>query len=571
MRFPVIITAYICCALFVSGQVTPAPPLPEAAHLLILRDRFEARKKIDAEIEVRRARLSSGPPAELQAQLESEIRQWQERRVAAEEEFTREATGIQDIATSGDSDVDLQKQAKQVVKPALDALEDLMKQPREINDLERSLKARDHDLPQIRRAIISLEETKKQAEAALHSHPEDKGLTELKAALVLKLSEYRTRLTLMESERLTLAQRLEDVKNGRQSFGQVASRLWSGFVLQRLLNLVLACAAFAGVLLALRWFHRCIGRQGLRRKLGIPVFLGRAMDVLYYMLSTVAALGAAFVVLYLSGDWLLLTLGMLMVAGLALLSRHSLPRLYEQARIMLNLGAIREGERVLWHGLPWLVRKLHVTCELHNPSLTGGTVLLPLREVADLISRQYGQKERWFACEEGEWVELSDGVVGKVILQTPEMVQLVRLGGSFHSYTIPEFLRLAPRNLSHNFRIISHFGIDYSHASLVHTEVPEAFTEALRTELARTLPAHAVLHITVELADASLSALEMAVIVDFAAPAAPFYPSLPRLMQRTCVAVCLQRGWTMPVAQLMLHHPRPDVLNDEAPGAVRAV
>ena len=60
------------------------------------------------------------------------------------------------------------------------------------------------------------------------------------------------------------------------------------------------------------------------------------------------------------------------------------------------------------------MKRLHFYSDLQNPSLTGGLLRLPLREMALLHSRPHGQKERWFPTEEGDWVELSDGTFGRV-------------------------------------------------------------------------------------------------------------------------------------------------------------
>jgi len=241
------------------------------------------------------------------------------------------------------------------------------------------------------------------------------------------------------------------------------------------------------------------------------------------------------------------------VAGLILLSRHTLPRMMEHGRILLNLGGVREGERVVWRGLPWLVRRVSFTSDLVNPSLTGGHMRLPLRDMTGMLSRPFGQKERWFPTEEGEWVELSDGMTGKVVLQSPETVQLVPVGGSFKSYPTADFLAKNPRNLSHGFRVTSRFSLDYRHTETVLTDAPALLAESLRQALSGLVGKDHLHRVTVELAEAGASSLDLAILADFTGEAASFYTAVPRLIQRTCVETAAARGWTVPFRQVVVH------------------
>ncbi len=554
-------TRYFLLRLLLAIQLL-APTLrsQDQTEALILRDRLESLTKYSKEVSDRQKILRDDKTLtpENQARLTDELKQIQTSLHSAETEFKRLATGVPEItSTSGPEDVDLEKQFKQVVRPALDFMNDLMKQPREIDELRRSIGTRDSQIPHLQRALEGLKKNTTTVEAARKTNKDDKSYDKLHQDLQDLKKDTESRLNLVTSERSQLQQRLTDTLTHQKSFGQYAASLWSGYVLKRLLNLVLAVLAFLGVLFLLRWIHRTVGRRGLRKRLGVPIFLGRSIDVIYYLLSALAALGAAFVILWASGDWLLLTLAMLIVAGLALLSRNSLPRLYDQVRIMLNLGAIREGERVLWNNLPWLVRRLHIMCELHNPALTGGTIRLPLRKVDTLISRPYHSKERWFPVNEGEWVELNDGTVGKVVLQTPESVQIVSVGGCFRTYTVLDFLNRSPRNLSHNFRLQTRIGLDYRHAHIAQNDIPAILKSALEQALTKQLGADALINLRVELVEAGGSALQFAVIADLAGSAAPSYTNIPGLLQRTCVQTCLEQEWILPYRQVVIHQAPP--------------
>ncbi len=244
---------------------------------------------------------------------------------------------------------------------------------------------------------------------------------------------------------------------------------------------------------------------------------------------------------------------MIVLAGILLAGRHTLPKLYEQVKVLLNLGSCREGERVIYRDLPWLVKKVNFYCDLVNPSLTGGTLRLTLRDVIPLHSRPFDRKERWFPTEEGDWVQLQDGMLAKVVLQTPEYVQLVPNGGSYKSYPTVDFLKQHPRNLSHGFRIQSVFSLSYDHMREAYEVIPAVLEARVHEELSFILSKADVVHCQVMVAQASPSALDLMVTVDFRGEAAVRYTELERVIQRACVAEAADQKWSIPFPQLTVH------------------
>lgn len=537
----------------------PAPAAPpaeayteEMRHLILLRQKLEMRTTISRDLAEVRKSLARNPPPPLEEKdrLEEQDKSLSQQLESVEGELRREMSGVNEVSPgSGDGEVDLQKQLTEVLKPALDFLNDMMKQPREIEELRRSIERRGKEISVLKRAIEGLAKT--QAEVDADKSGAANG--PLRAELKKQKEEYQRRLTIYENEKEVLERRRTELMAERQGFGQYAGKLWSSFVLGRLLNLLLAVLAFSGVLLLLRWVRRWFARRGLRRKVGASPFIARATEVLFHIVSVVTAMFAGFMVLWISGDWLLLTLAMLLVAGLVLVSRQTLPRMYEQGRIIMNLGGVREGERVIWRGLPWLVKRLHFYSDLYNPCLTGGHVRLPIRDMTSMLSRPYEQKEKWFPTQEGEWVELNDGTVGKVVLQTPEVVQIVPMGGSFKTYSTTDFLTRTPRNLSHNFRVQSRFSIDYRHTAAVLGDGASVLAEALRKGYTRLVDAADIINVSVDLLEAASSSLDLLVLADFSGKAAPQFQALHRLSQLLCLETAAAQGWTVAFRQVVVH------------------
>jgi hypothetical protein len=280
---------------------------------------------------------------------------------------------------------------------------------------------------------------------------------------------------------------------------------------------------------------------------------GRTVDLAVELLAVLAAIGAVVLVFYLRGDWLLLALTILALLGILWASKTALPPYMEQMKLILNLGSVREGERVVYDGVPWRVKRLNFHCKFDNPELDGSFLRLPIRDVMPLHSRMADPKEPWFPTRKDDWVVLSDETYGKVIEQTPEQVVVLRLGGSLKTYPTSDYLALAPENLSRGFRIQVVFGIDYAHQSIATTEVPTVFQEAVERRLFDVAGKDGLRSLKVELTSAGASSLDYAILADFDGSMGSKKNAMERLIQAACVDVCNDRGWGIPFQQITLH------------------
>ena len=203
----------------------------------------------------------------------------------------------------------------------------------------------------------------------------------------------------------------------RASTGQAIIEFFSG----RGLTLLLAIAISTGIWLVLKmmlgiylkWLYRTPRDIGLRAPL-----------ILYsYRLATGALIIlATLMVFYARGDVLFLTLALIMLAGAALALRQTLPRYTAEIRLLLGVGPVREGERLVLNGIPFTVESLSVYSVLRNPVLEG-VVRLPLHAMNDFASRPAGQ-EPWFPCAPEDFLLLDNGRLGKVLRQTPSTAAL---------------------------------------------------------------------------------------------------------------------------------------------------
>lgn len=325
-------------------------------------------------------------------------------------------------------------------------------------------------------------------------------------------------------------------------------------------NLALAAVVAVIVFLLFRLLHARLRRSSTRFARLQDSFYSRVANLALHVLSALVAIIAAMVVLYYAGDWVLLGLLILVLLGLVLAARSSFPLFIDDIKILLNLGGVREGERVVIDGLPYRIDKLDFLSTLSNPAMPGHVLRLPLRRLREMISRPSVEREPWFPCREDDWVILSDNTVAKIIMITPEIVSVVRIGGLHKTYQTGAFLALHPANLSRGFRVSTTFGIDYSHQAESTDTIPTAMEEHILRRLVETVGRDAVKNVRVLFSQAAPSSLDFDILADFDGEVAERYGVLRRCLQKFAVEAFNANGWTMRLPQIKVHaaeQPRP--------------
>ena len=181
------------------------------------------------------------------------------------------------------------------------------------------------------------------------------------------------------------------------------------------------------------------------------------------------------------------------------------------------------------------------------------TQRVPIDALVDLKSRPASPDEPWFPCVKDDWVILSDGVRGKVIGISPELVKLVERGGTQLTYQTSDFLSKSPRNLGTNFRIKEFIGISYKLQSESTTKIPQTLHDYILERVEQEGYGEQLLSLRVEFARANTSSLDLAVIADFKGELGDLYNRLRRAIQRWCADACSEYGWVLPFPQMTLH------------------
>ncbi|MBL8729261.1 MAG: hypothetical protein JNM25_12565 [Planctomycetes bacterium] len=446
---------------------------------------------------------------------------------------------VQNFEAPREGKFELQREVEELVRPLLQTLKDATEEPRQVADLKAE--------------IERLEQRQRTAESAVHAveRTRDRLPADSPArAEAQREIDQRWRPTLdgLRSDLLVLRARLLAKTQQQKSLLESISQSTQNFVQSSGTSLLLSVAVFLGVFLGLRFVT---GRL-LRRRRAERGFSLRLLEVALQAVTLLVAIAATLAVPYVRNDWLLLAVCIVFLIGIGWALVKTLPQFVEQIRLVLNIGGVREGERILVDGLPYRVDALRFYSRLHNPELDGGNLRVPLQFLIGKRSRRSAGDEPWFPCRTGDIVLLADGQFGKVRTQTPDVVVLEHYGTE-RTYPTAAFLEQTPRNLSRGFAIRSTLGIDYAHQQDAVVAIPAQLQQALREGLADAVAVDELKHVRVELAAAGSSSLDLQVIALFAGSAAPRYLQLERLVQALFVAACNQNGWRIPFPQLTLH------------------
>lgn len=508
----------------------------------------ESIVSLEKEISELTRQEKSAPELEQEA-LRAQIKSLQAKKSALQADFESIATGIdpKEYDEAVDETFVLSDEIDAVLRPIVEELKDLTEKPREIEDLKRELTNWERRLETTEDALLNLS-----------TIPEEVN-TELKNEIVATRQKWSERRKQAENRVQAITYQLEQAEKNRPSIFETFRNSFQAFFRSRGRNLLLCTAVFIVSFVLLRFIHERLHHLAPWKRKGERPFYIRLVDVGLNFFSVVGAILASFLVLYATGDWVLMGIAIILLVGVILAAKNGLPKVFEHGRILLNLGEVREGERVVFNGIPWRVNRLSFYTILVNEQLRGGLLRLPLRQVGELISRPIADEgEQWFPCNEGDWLKLPDEGIGRVISQTPEHVQIVKLGGAKVTIPTADFLSKSAVNLSGSFRISSTFGVDYKLQEISTTIIPEKMWAFMTRELCSVTGDHELLlSLKVEFASAGASSLDFEIIADFDGSLAPKYQALTRAIQRIAVDCCNENGWEIPFTQITLHNAYP--------------
>lgn len=445
-----------------------------------------------------------------------------------------------------DPEMNWLNELQELTMPLLQAIHEISEKPRKVDRLKNRIQS-------LNEQIVKYKNAQKSLEKLLVPDQKDSALDKK------VIQAYQNQLTKLESKfdseflqlKLDEAERnLSKIQTSQNSVLSVISKALSDFFKERGRNLFIASITFLGLWWALLRVYRVLNQQPfISNKLNPQ--LRRLLRTVANIFIVVICVLASLVSLYLLDDWLLLSIVILFLMALAWTSRQLIPSFMKELRMIMNLGTVREGERIIWKGVPFLVKEIGLYATLINEQLDGGMIRMPVGELIGQHSRPVVDSEPWFPTQKGDWVFLDDESYGQIFSQTMEQVTLYNLA-SLKYYPTSDFLSQKPRNLSKGYRLVIKFGLDYGTQSRVCNELPEIFHEGLKKYLQyyykKEPPVITSLHVNFESAGASSLNLIILVKVD-GLYGEDYYP-LKWDVNKYLVQICNDNDLVIPFTQM---------------------
>lgn len=512
---------------------------------------------LQAKIAALKIELNDAVTQETKTEITDRINQLQARLTQSRTEFVKYALGGVDVnfltKSGNDEDINYDWQAEllQIVQPVFSEIQRLTKATREKEEISRELTLTNEKILNLEKGLTYL--------AAI---PRE----DLTESIIKKLEDINNNwsafLKDLQRDRDHYQNQLDAMVTDKSFLESLKDGTFD-FIKGRGLILLTSFATFILVLYLLtklmdffvqRHQNKTRGQQKVNLR-------GRLFVLIYRVISIIASVIAFLIVLHAMGDMVLFGIAILILLALIFAFRNYVPKYFSEIRLFLNLGSARQGERVIYRGVPWLIERITLyTATLYNPALDNGRIRLMLPELETLTSRPFDNDEIWFPAKVGESFILPNGTFGEVKRQTPESVYL----NSFNStiiYPTADFIAGAPTNLSYGYYAVADFGLSYKHFD---TPVDEVFTK-LKSYIIEFL-SKTDLHdqynsLSVEFRKINEGvSLVYTVIVSMKGSSAAYYFQSGRLLQEACLRCAQKEGWSMPFTNIEMRDSQNRVI-----------
>lgn len=436
------------------------------------------------------------------------------------------------------------EELKEILGPLIREVQRATAKPREIEKHRTDIETYDFQLENIERAMGHI----------LRLMDDSATQSMLREKLTQSYALWESRRNDVETLKSISNLQLDKIKKENETLAQAVQKIPSLFFKSHGRNLLLAMFALAiAVFLFYRFFHFFRNHSPFHKD--EKSLYSRAFDLGYVVITGLLSLVLVLGVLYFCSDWVLLSIAILFVIGIAWTSKESLPRVWNQSRLILNLGPVREGELVVYNGIPYKIASINMYTLLYNPAIPSARIRLPITDLETMRSRPVDKNEPWFPSQVGDWVLVEGETerVGKIVAQTPETVLIEFVGGAKLSVSTANYLSSPPMNLSSGFRIRLLFNLDYNLQAQITRDIPPVVKAAVEGELKREDFTDRLRAVRVDFKQAASSSLDIEISADFTGEAANDYIHIKRVIQRACVDVCTEKRWTIPFNQMVVH------------------
>ena len=280
------------------------------------------------------------------------------------------------------------------------------------------------------------------------------------------------------------------------------------------------------------------------------IFSQRLFNLLLSIATVIIAVTIAIFIIYSRADWLILAIVLFILFTVILSLKNLLPKYISEMNLMLNIGIVRENERLIYKGVPFIVEKIGIHAIINNSALANAKVRLSLDELETMTSRELSIGEALFPTSVDDYIFV-DNSYGRVKFQSPEIVTVHTFGKAVKTYVTADFLRMKPINISQNgFSIAIEISIDYKHQKHITDSIRLVLEKALNRSIQNEKFAPYMQKTWVEFNEAKIDSLDFKIISTYEGSAAGDYYHIKRTLRRTVVDTCNANGWRMPYRKL---------------------
>ncbi len=438
---------------------------------------------------------------------------------------------------------DLLQEAQELLGPAIDTIQRISAKPRKIEALKKELATYQDKVALTDIALKNIERVTSSPDFKtlipdIESYIEDAkfNVNDLRQELTLKIDHINRDL-------------LELTKDDKSMLDATTS-LAREFFSTKGKNLLFANIVFFLTI----WFI-----SKLRSNYLVPlieknpdIYLLKTIHSLYGIISISMALTLGILTLYILGDWVLVTFLILIIAGTLWAFKDYIRKLTAEGRLILNLGAIKEGDLIIYNNLPWKVKNIGFITIFENTYLDTPILKVEISEILKMHSRKVHSEEPWFPSKTGDWVFLIDGTYGQVLLQTSEQVIIEITSSQQKFYPTLQYLNLSPINLSKGFSLEITWGLDYLDQSILVSSIIPLINKKMNLLLSNY--AYKPSELTIDFHSAGDNSLNIYLLALFNGNFASHKVQINRELQKMLLNICSEENLKIPFKQLVVHN-----------------
>lgn len=537
-----------------SSEKEKAAALAHSQKSQQLQDMFVVIIEQEAVIKKLYQQVEQSKNPQEKAKLKEKLLENQNRLFKLETSFDDIAINGADIsspdAKKDEEKQDMQEKLLEIFEPMLVSLKRATEHPRKIEAIRAEIEKYSLKQEELSNALESLEETQDmEFSPALQKSIDTmhENIDQQKVLYSHHLKALNTKLSEYEAHEESMMDNMSD--------NTVA------FIKGRGLNIFLAISGFVITMMFLLLIRRKVQARFEHVTNVKKLYVLRILQLLLGLFSAIMATLVALFIFYVRADWLMLTIFLLLLLGIGWSLKTYLPSFMDELKMMLNMGLVREEERVTYMGIPWKVEAISMSATLRNPLLSSGEVRISLDRLRALTAREVIEDEAWFPTREGDYILIDGDQYGRVLFQSPEVVNISSHATAVKSYSTVDYLALHPTNLSQNgFGVFETVSIDHSHREEITTSILQTLEVSLQSSLQGESFYPHLKEIIIEYTQATHYSLDLTVIAIFEGEAADRYYKIKRTLHKNALDICNENGWIMPYSKVHIDLDKQDIL-----------